>query len=364
MRGTVAVLAGPKQIELREYEVARPNPGEILLEIVRANVCGSELHMWRGYHPLVKIGMVLGHEMLGRVLTLGAGVETDYAGRPLRPGDRVACVYFPTCRKCAACSRGSFNLCENGYRYWSQPADVAPHFHGAFGTHYFIHPDQYFYKVPDVVSDAAAASANCALSELLFALDQVQLTGGEQVVVQGAGGLGLCALAVAHSRGARAIVIDSVPRRLELAHRFGADAVVDMREDDSSERRVARVQGLMSGLGADVVIEVTGVAAAFAESALLARPGGRVVELGSVAPGHTTPFDPATLTRRGLQVFGTIRYQPWYLRRALDFLATTRDKYPFDALLDAEYPLSQVGKALDDSDQRKITRASLLPSVP
>jgi len=362
MRGTVAVLAGPKQVELREYEVAPPKPGEVLLEIVRANVCGSELHMWRGYHPLVKMGMVLGHEMLGRVLSLGAGVETDYADQPLRPGDRVVCVYFPTCRKCAACMVGSFNLCENGYRYWSQPADVAPHFHGAFGTHYYIHADQYFYKVPDAVPDAAAASANCALSELLFALDQARLTAGEQVVVQGAGGLGLCALAVAHARGARSIVIDSVPRRLELAHRFGAHAVIDMREDDLPEKRAARVQSLTRGLGADVVVEVTGVAAAFPESMLLARPGGRVVELGSVAPGHTTPFDPATLTRRGLHVFGTIRYHPWYLRRALEFLEATRARYPFEALLDAEYPLSEVGKALDDSDRRKITRASLIPS--
>lgn len=361
MRGTVAVLAGPRQVELREYPVAPPEPGHILLEVVRANVCGSELHIWRGHHPAVRMGSVLGHEMLGRVLTLGAGVETDFAGQPLRPGDRVVCAYFITCRKCAACSAGRFNLCEHCYRHWSAPAEDPPHFHGAFATHYYVHPDQYIYRVPDAVSDAAAASANCALSELLFALDQAAVSWGEHVVVQGAGGLGLCALAVAKERGARTIVIDGVSRRLDLARLFGAEAVVDLREDDTVERRVARVQALTGGVGADVVVEVTGVPAALSESVMLARPGGRVVELGNVAPGHTTPFDPGTLTRRSVQILPTIRYLPWYLRRSLAFLEATRSRYPFEAVLDAEYPLSDVGRALEDSDQRRVTRASLIP---
>lgn len=362
MKGTVAVLVAPREIELREYEVAPPEPGGILLEIIRANVCGSELHIWRGHHPTVRMGSVLGHEMLGRVLTLGAGVETDYAGRPLHPGDRVACAYFLTCRKCAACQAGRFNLCENCYRFWSRPAEAPPHFHGAFGTHYYVHPDQYVYKVPDAVPDASAASANCALSELLFGLDQAGLAAGEQVVVQGAGGLGLCALAVAKARGARTIVIDGIPRRLEQARRFGADEVVDMREDETPERRAARIQQLTGGAGGDVVVEVAGVPAAFSEAVLLARPGGRVVELGNISPGHTTPFDPGTLTRRSVQILPAIRYHPWYLRRALDFLEATRSRFPFDTLLDGEYPLRDVGRALEDSDQRKVTRATLIPS--
>jgi len=262
MKGTVAVLVAPRQVELREDEIAPPEPGGILLKIIRANVCGTELSIWRGHHPAAKMGSVLGHEMLGRVLTLGAGVETDYASRPLRPGDRVVCPYCLTCRRCPACQAGRFHLCENGYRFWSRPAEAAPHFHGAFGTPYYVHPGQYVYKVPDAVPDASAASANCALSELLFGLDQAGLAAGEQVVVQGAGGLGLCAVAIAKTRGARTIVIDGVPGRLEQAKRFGADEVVDMREDDTPERRVARIQQLVGGAGGDVVVEVTGVPAA------------------------------------------------------------------------------------------------------
>ena len=356
----VAVLVAPQEIELREYEVAGPGPGEVLLDVVRANVCGSELHIWRGHHPTVKMGSVLGHEMLGRVRALGEGVETDYAGTPLRPGDRVVCAYFITCRRCRACQAGRFNLCENCYRYWSLPAATPPHFYGAFATHYYVHPDQYVYRVPDAVPDAAAASANCALSELLYALDQAGVSAGEQVVVQGAGGLGLCAIAVAKDRGARTIAIDGIPLRLEQARRFGADALVDFREDDTPERRAARLHALTGGAGADVAVEVTGVPAAFAESILLVRPGGRVIEVGNISPGRTTPFDPGTLTRRSVQILPAIRYPPWYLKRALRFLESTRDRYPFAGLLDAEYPLRDVGRALLDSDRRAVTRASLV----
>jgi len=361
MRGTVAVLVAPLQVELREYDVSPPGHGEVLLEVLRANVCGSELHIWRGHHPAFKMGGVLGHEMLGRVLAIGSGAGTDYTGRALRAGDRVACAYFVTCRKCPACQAGRFYLCENCYRYWAQPADVPPHFHGAFATHYYVHADQYLYVVPDAVGDAAAASANCALSELLFAFDQANVGSGEQVVVQGAGGLGLCALAVAQARGARTIAIDGVPRRLEQAGRFGADAVINFREHDTPERRAAEVRNLTGGSGADVAVEVTGVPAAFAESVLLVRPGGRVLEVGNISPGHTTPFDPGLLTRRGVQIIPAIRYQPWYVGRALEFLERFRNRYPFESLLDAEYPLWDVGRALEDSDRRNVTRASLLP---
>ena len=84
-RGRLVYLSSPQQIEYREYDLPEPEPGGILVQIIRANVCGSELHIWRGHHPTVK-QCVMGHEMVGRVHRLGAGVETDYAGEPLVGG--------------------------------------------------------------------------------------------------------------------------------------------------------------------------------------------------------------------------------------------------------------------------------------
>jgi threonine dehydrogenase-like Zn-dependent dehydrogenase len=361
-RGTLVYLSAPQQIEYREYDLPTPEPGGILAQVVRANVCGSELHIWKGLHPTVK-RCVMGHEMVGRVHTLGAGVETDFAGTPLEPGARIVAAYFLTCRKCRACRKGQFNLCENAYRFWMLNPETPPHFHGTFGTHYCIHPDQYVYRVPDEVPDGVASFANCALSQVYYGLDQAGLAADETVVVQGAGGLGLAAIAVAKERGARVIVIDGVEDRLAGARAFGADEIVDMREYDTAAARAARVLHLTDNWGADVGMELTGVPAAFSEGITLVRPGGRYVSIGNISPGLTTPFDPGALTRRQVQIIPVIRYQPWYLLKTLRLLAATRDRYPWATLVDTDFAFTDVNDALERSARREVRRASIVVSA-
>lgn len=358
-RGRLVYLAAPQRIEYQEYDLPEPEPGGILVKVVRANVCGSELHIWKGLHPTVK-RCVLGHEMVGRVYRLGAGVETDYAGQPLTEGTRIVAAYFLTCRKCRACRRGQFNLCENAYRFWMQPPTSAPHFHGTFGTHYMLHPDQYVYRVPDNVPDAIASFANCALSQVYYGLDLASLTMGETLVVQGAGGLGLAAIAVAKERGARVLAIDGVEYRLAAARAFGADAIVDLREYDTPQARAARVLALTDEWGADVGIELTGVPDAFSEGVGLVRPGGRYVSIGNVSPGRLTQFDPGALNRRQVQIFPAIRYQPWYLLKVLQFLSATIERYPWSMLLDADFAFEEVELALAKSERREVRRASIV----
>ena len=362
MKGTLVILEGPGQIAFREYDVPDPEPGAIVAEVIRSNICGSELHILRGHHPSVRFGSVLGHETLLRVVRLGSGVETDFAGQPLKEGDRITCTYFQICRKCAACQIGKWNLCLNAYRHWSRPADTPPHFHGTFATHYYVYPDQYTYKVPEGVPDGAAASANCALSQMLFGLEEAKVAAGETVLIQGVGGLGLCGIAVAKERGARVLAIDGVASRLEQARRFGADEVLDFNVHNTPEARQEQVLALTGGIGPDVVVDVTGVPDVFAEGPHLARPGGRFVEIGSISPGHTTTFDPGLLTRRSVTIIPVLRYYPWFLWRALEFLAQHPERYPFHQLLDGEYPLSEAEQALRDSAERRVTRASLLPN--
>jgi len=108
MKGQVAILMGVKDIALKQFDLPPVEPGALLLEVVKANVCGSDLHIWRGLHPVIKKGVVMGHEFVGRVLKLGEGVTTDYAGSPVKVGDRVVAPYFLTCLKCPPCLRGSF----------------------------------------------------------------------------------------------------------------------------------------------------------------------------------------------------------------------------------------------------------------
>lgn len=360
MQGRVAALVGPSQFEIKHFEVPDPEPGAVVLQVRRANVCGSDLHLYHYDSPALREA-ALGHEFVAEIFALGDGVTSDNAGAPVSVGDRVAPVYYVTCRRCARCLEGRFGMCENALREWRRNPEEAPHFFGAFGTHYVLNPDQYFFKVPDELSDAIVAGANCGLAQMIFALDQTRLTAGSTLVIQGAGGLGLYAAAVANERGVRVIVIEGVPERIDLARQFGADDIVDMREHATPEARAERVLELTDGRGPDVVLEVTGVAAAFPESVLLARVGGEIVSVGNLNVGERfeVSLSPGLITRKNLRIHGVLRYDPWYLHRALEFLRRTYRRYPFETLAERVYTFDELQSAIDDSESRRVARASI-----
>lgn len=359
-RGQIAALVGPQKVEVQEYDVPVPAPGAVVVEVTRANVCGTDVHQWH-YESAALREAGLGHEFVGRIVALGEGVTTDYAGSRVTLGDRVVPVYYLTCHKCPPCLRAEFNLCQNGLAEWMVRPAVPPHFRSGFATHYYIHPGQYFYKVPDVVDDATVAGANCGLAQMIFVLDSIGLQAGETLVVQGAGGLGLYAGAVANERGARVLVVDGVADRLELARRFGASDVIDMNEHPTTEDRVKAVQDLTGGIGADVVLEVTGVPAALVEAVDLARVGGRIASVGNLNAEATVTMTPGIVTRKSVTIKGVLRYDPWYLHKAVQFLARRHADHPFDAFTDKTFSLSDVEEALRTGESRSVARAAIVP---
>jgi len=360
--GHLVYLNGPRDLEFREYEVPDPDPHAVVTEVVRSNVCGSELHVWKGDHPLKDC--VLGHEALCRISELGEKIYTDSAGNPVEEGDLVAPVYFQTCQSCDFCRRGEFYACDNDYEHTGKSPEIWPHFHAPWGTHYYIYPDNQFFKLPEELEGNLniAAAANCALSQVLFGIEEVEIDYNDTVVIQGAGGLGLNATVVANEYGAETIVIDGVDKRLEQAAAFGADHTIDFRELDTVKARKERVNEITNGVGADVGIEVAGVPEAFIEGIELLRKGGRYLEMGNVRPGHEVDFDPGKLTRKSINITTAVEYDPWVLYDALQFLANTIDEYPYEQLIDAEYPLEDIEDALEASESRDLTRATLIPS--
>lgn len=358
--GKLVYLTSPNEVEIREYDVPEADPGGIVTEVEQANVCGSELHIWKGHHPELK-ELILGHEVLCRISDLGEGVTTDNAGEPVSEGDLVVPTYFAACGECDYCSEGDFVLCDESLSNWLKSPDEWPHFHGTFATHYYIQPDQHFYKVPEDIDPGVAAAANCALTQVIYGMDVIGIEYDDWVVIQGGGGLGLQAIAVAAERGANTILVEGVDSRISLGERFGADHVVDFREYDTVESRAERIQELTDWDGADVAIEVAGTPQAFAEGIHLLRKGGRYLEIGNITPGRTADVDPGLITRKSLNIEGTVKYQPWYLKKALEFLVKNGEKYPFEDLIDTEYRLEDVQEALEESDDRNVTRATLLP---
>ncbi len=329
MKGRVAVLpAYGGKFELREYPVPDPEPGAILVKLTRAGVCGSDLHIWRGEMKEIygspPRDLTFGHEMCGRVERLGAGVTVDSAGQPLREGDRVTFLYF-------------------------------------------FPPGGFIFHIPDEVSDDVATPANCALAQVLYGLTRAGLRQGDTAVIQGAGGLGLNAVAVARDVGAdRIIVLDRVASRLELARAFGADHALSLADLTTPERRIQAVMDLTGGFGADVVADFVGYPDVVPEGLKMLRGGGCYLEVGSIAPGNVFSYDATALVRGNVRLVATSNYSPWALAQALAFLRRNRARFPFERLVSHVFPLAQISDAFQEADwmQRgsdglRISRAAL-----
>ncbi len=366
--GKAAVFLGPgKGYEIQQFDVPTPEPGGIVIKVAMAGVCGSDLHIWRGDSPMfaAMAGSVAGHEMTGRVHSMGAGVTTDSLGRQLKDGDRVAYAYFYPCNRCYQCNKGEFAVCP------SKIMNMGPsisRFSGAYGEYYYLKPGGWVFKVPDEVTDEMATPVNCALSQVTYGLQKAGLRYGDTVVVQGAGGLGLNAIAVAKEMGADAVIaIDGVPSRLELAKRFGADEVIDITEHTSPMDRITKVKQLTQNRGGDIVVEVVGVPAVIPEGLAMLREGGTYLEIGNISFGRSVEIDPSMLVWGSKRIQGVIMYDPWVIPEALDFLVRTKDKYPHGDVVSHKFPLDKINEAFQSSEWAnegpvtKVNRAVIVP---
>ncbi len=370
--GRVAVFLGPhKDFQLREFPLPEIEPGAVLIKIGAANICGSDLHFWRGDMGAGREapgGSLMGHEMMGRVHTLGRGVTTDSLGRPLKEGDRVTYAYFYPCYKCPVCALGDSYACP--YREaGAGPLGKPPYFTAAFGDYFYLRPRHHIFKAPDDLTDEMVAPVNCAASEVAFGLVKADVKFGETVVVQGAGGLGLYAAAIARERGASKVIsIDGQRARLAMAKRMGADVTIDMTEYPTPEARIQRVRELTGGLGADLTVGLVGFAPAFLEALQMVRSGGRHLEIGSISQVDKIELAPAHIVYRRINVIGVGVYDPWIIPKVLDFLVRTKDRYPFHEIVSNRYPLAEISRAFRESEWRRggqaqsaVTRAVLVP---
>jgi L-iditol 2-dehydrogenase len=355
MTGRVAVLrAYGGDFELREYPVPDPEPGAVLVRLARAGVCGSDLHIWRGEMSEVygspPRDLTFGHEMCGRVARLGAGVTVDSGGQPLGEGDRVAFLYFFPCGRCPACLRDEMGSCPRKGRA-NRVAGTPPYFNNAYGDYYYLRPGGFVFRIPDEVSDDVATPANCALAQVIFGFVRAGLRPGDTVVVQGAGGLGLNAVAVARDLGAdRVVVLDRVPSRLELARAFGADHALDLGDLPAPEQRIEAVRALTGGFGADLVADFVGYPEVVPEGLRMLRSGGAYLEVGSIAPGNLFSYDATALVRGNVRLVACSNYSPWALAQALAFLRRNLRRFPFERLVSHVFPLARITEAFRGAD--------------
>jgi D-arabinose 1-dehydrogenase-like Zn-dependent alcohol dehydrogenase len=352
-------------MRIREFPLPEPRTGSILVRLSAANICGSDLHTWHeaeaGLMPNLRLPVIWGHEMAGRVAALGEGVERDSAGAELHVGDRIVYKDMRPCFHCRACARGKFTACPTLWSHRVPDAASPPYFGGAFAEYYYLVSTFAVYRAPDELSDVLMAGVNCALSQVIYGLEQARFRYGDTLAIQGAGGLGIYMSALAKQMGAaRVIVIDGVRQRLEVARAFGADETIDLSDVTTAEERIALVRELTDGWGADVVAEVSGAAAAWPEGIAMVGRGGVYLTMGAIVSGQECSLEPPNVIRPSKRVIGVAHFDRDTLRKALQFLVTTRETYPYHLLTGDQYPLDAINDAFADADARRTTRAAIV----
>ena len=276
------VFHGKDKISVEEVEKPRPGPGEAVIRVTLTTICGTDLHILRGEYP-VKPGLIIGHEPVGVIDELGAGV-IGY-----QVGDRVLVGAITPCGQCNACLSGHLAQCGHGEGYealggWRFGNKI----NGAQAEYLLVpHAMANMAKIPKELSDEQVVLLADIASTGLSGAESAKIKIGDSVVVFAQGPIGLCATAGAKLMGAALVIgVDGDSNRLRMATQMGADVVLDYRELDV----VAEVKKL-TGQGADVAIEALGTQQTFESALRSLRPGGTLSSLGVYSGKLEIPYD-------------------------------------------------------------------------
>lgn len=314
-------------------------PGEALVAVELATICGSDVHTTAG-HRSAPTPLVLGHEYVGRVVALGDGPVRTVDDRPVDIGDRVVWSILAACGRCDRCDRGLTQKCRDIVKYGHERVADRAELRGGFATHVHLRTGTAIVRVDEDLSAEVLAPLACGTataSAALAAAESVTPLADATVLVTGAGLIGLTATAIAQGQGARVIVSDPDPQRRERALRFGAHAAVDPRQDP---------RGILLDTEITVVIEASGAPAAVTSALAVAGVGAVVVLVGSVFPAPPVALDAERVVRNLLTVRGVHNYGPDHLVSASRWLHGDGRGHPFAELVGAVYPLSQLDDAL------------------
>ncbi|WP_328810437.1 zinc-binding dehydrogenase [Rhodococcus sp. NBC_00294] len=340
---TRAALWTPDGIDVRTLEIPELAPGEVLVSIDLATVCGSDLHTVSGRRP-APCPSILGHEAIGRIIAFGDGARAISAdGAALVAGDRVVWSVTVPCGHCVRCTSGFTAKCLHVRKVGHEPATGEWMLSGSYAQHIVLPRGTAVVPVPESMPDAVAAPAACATATVMAALEAAGNLGRKRVLVMGAGMLGVTAAAASVERGAETVrVIDRDPARQNISRRFGGI------DDDGGD--------------ADVIVDFTGAAAALQSALDRLDIGGRFVLAGSVAPGPPISVDPEAVVRNWWAITGVHNYEPRHLSQAVAFLDATEGRYPWAEVIDTPVPLADLARVLVPT-RPGILRSSVTPHV-
>ena len=343
MRAVVKEAAREGAIHVREVERPTPGPGQVLIEVKAASVCGSDLHIWHwepAYQPIMKLPTVLGHEFVGLVAELGPGVDG------LRLGERVVSESISTCGQCRQCRRGRTSICDSFYCLGV---------HGDGGMAEFALTEaRLLHRLPDELPFEEATTIEPLSVATHAVVERSGIRPGDLALVFGPGPIGLLAAQVARTAGAQVVVAGveaDQAVRLAAAEQLGLGTINLDREDVPGGLR--RLTGRDR---ADVALECAGAGAALRTALDSVVKGGTIV-LVALYPGPIE-LDPSWAVRRELNIHATYAANWIDFERSIAFLRSGAvDVKP----LVNTYPLDQAERAFKDALERQTLKPVLLP---
>jgi L-iditol 2-dehydrogenase len=341
-----AMFYAPLDVRMEHRPVPQPKAGEVLLKVVAATTCGTDVKTYLRGHPLLirKIPSGFGHEAAGIVAASGSGVTK------CSEGDAIVIANSAPCQQCFYCRRGHFSLCEDLHLL-----------NGAYAE-YLLVPERIvrknlYHLTPG--SSFIAAALTEPLACALHGVDACEIARGDTVVILGSGPLGLLLTAMAKLKGAHTVITGRNTDRLALASRFGADVAIDVGQFSLEEQREAILYETEARRGADIVIEAVGASETWELATSLVRPGGLVNFFGGCATGSRVSFETRPIHYSELTFKGVFHHTPAYFAQAFELIQNHH--IDIEALITARLPLTSTIDALELLVHKQGVKYALIP---
>lgn len=331
------VLTAPNEFAVTEVEPPEPGPHEVLCRVERVGICGTDIHMIQGHYPGLwpaYYPFIPGHEWSGEVIGLGEGAA-DFG---FDIGDRVAGTSHAPCSFCANCISGRYNLCTS----YDDPKLHRHYGHTAQGCYaeYVVHSIRSVFHVPDILDYDQAAIADPA-SIALHTANRGGVRNGDEVVVIGAGPVGILAADCARALGASKVVFAARGERLDVVEKLGFETV------DTEEPNVVQLARSMTRAGAGVVLDAAGTPASIQLGLAMLARGGRCATVG--IPTDELQLDLSALVLDELELVG-VRASAGEMGPVLDLMADGRVRA--NELITNRFPLDDFATAMDVASRR------------
>jgi threonine dehydrogenase-like Zn-dependent dehydrogenase len=340
-RKTLAmVLTAPRTLEPRELPLPEISDDTALLRIEACGICGSDYEQYEGVLR-TPMPVIPGHEPLGIIEQIGDAAARRWG---VDVGDRVAVETMLSCRFCPPCLSGSYHLCRTRRIYSYIPLEEAPGLWGSYSEYMYLDANTIVHKVDPSLPPEIAVIFNPLGAGFRWAVEIPKTGPGDTVVILGPGQRGLASVLACREAGADRIIVTGLEAdaaKLELARKFGADATIDVDNEDAKQR----IRELTDGHGADVVVDVSSYATRpVADSLDYVRMGGTVVLAGVKGFKSIPDFISDKIVMKEISIRGAIGVTSTGYRSAIRLIES--GKYPIEAMHTHDFGLRDAELAI------------------